>query len=226
MSSPRAPLYEILSSLEDHYGPPQRLLVTDPFHLVLLENVGYLVDDSRREAAFEALRQRIGLEPEAILAAAPDTLISIARLGGIFAELRAERLKKSAEIALTEFDGDLACIQELGFAGAKKALTRFPDIGESGAERILLVSRIYPSLALDSNGLRVLVRLGYAAEDNNYSRMYREAQRETSGEVGEEFDLRIAAYQLLRRHGQELCKRRNPRCGECPLSTLCPSAGY
>lgn len=32
---------------------------------------------------------------------------------------------------------------------------------------------------------------------------------------------RVAAHQLLRRHGQELCKRSEPRCDVCPLASVC-----
>jgi endonuclease III len=28
-------------------------------------------------------------------------------------------------------------------------------------------------------------------------------------------------HELLRQHGQELCRRSSPRCGECPVQTGC-----
>ena len=34
-------------------------------------------------------------------------------------------------------------------------------------------------------------------------------------------DSLIRACQLLRQHGQELCKRSRPRCVECPLRNVC-----
>jgi hypothetical protein len=43
---------------------------------------------------------------------------------------------------------------------AKKALKRFPSIGDPGAEKILLLTRSYPVMALYSNGLRTLCRVG------------------------------------------------------------------
>jgi endonuclease-3 len=47
---------------------------------------------------------------------------------------------------------------------AKKLLMRFPMIGEPGAEKILLFCGALAVLALESNGLRVLVRVGVAEE--------------------------------------------------------------
>jgi endonuclease III len=32
------------------------------------------------------------------------------------------------------------------------------------------------------------------------------------------------AHLLLKRHGQELCRRTRPRCAECPLAAGCPAA--
>ena len=35
---------------------------------------------------------------------------------------------------------------------------------------------------------------------------------------------RLAAHQLLRAHGQALCKRSGPDCDACPLAARCPSS--
>jgi len=41
------------------------------------------------------------------------------------------------------------------------------------------------------------------------------------------FDPLTRAYLLLKRHGQELCKRTNPKCAACPLNSRCAySAGH
>jgi endonuclease III len=33
------------------------------------------------------------------------------------------------------------------------------------------------------------------------------------------------AHQLLRRHGQELCRNTAPACDRCPLASSCPRIG-
>ena len=53
---------------------------------------------------------------------------------------------------------------------------RQPCSGDPGAEKILLFSRTHSILALDSNGLRVLRRLGYGEERKSYASTYRSAQ--------------------------------------------------
>ncbi len=101
--------------------------------------------------------------PEQILAAPADRLLAVGR-HGIVAENTVEKLRRGAEIALREFGGDLRAILKRPTAQAQKALKRFPAIGDPGAEKILLFGHALPVLALESNGLRVLVRLGYGGE--------------------------------------------------------------
>src|SRR2546430_5491547 len=97
-------LRKIVAQLEAHYGKPGPPITTDPFELVLLENVAYLVDDKRREAAFELLREHAGTKPHQILAAAPEKLLRATSLGGgMHPEQRVNRLREIALIAMDEF---------------------------------------------------------------------------------------------------------------------------
>jgi endonuclease-3 len=51
-------------------------------------------------------------------------------------ETRVERWLEIARICRDDFAGDLNCILAQPFGQAKKALRRFPCIGEPGAEKI------------------------------------------------------------------------------------------
>ena len=141
---------------------------------------------------------------------------------GIVPEQSVEKLRRSAEIALEEFGGDLSPILKRPLAQAKKALKRFPAIGDPGAEKILLFCRAFPILALESNGLRVLLRLGFGEEKPNYSVTYHLVQEAIAYQLVQKYPWLIKAHQLLRRHGQELCRRSKPQCAKCPLSKECP----
>ena len=218
---PAITLPRIIERLEAHYGEPEPPGITDPWEMIVWENVAYLVDDDRRQQAMTALRTEIGVTPAEILAAPKAKLTRIA-VRGIVPEQSVEKLRRCAEIALEEFDGELGPILKRPLAQAKKALKRFPAIGDPGAEKILLFGRAYPILALESNGLRVLVRLGFGTETSNYSATYRSVQEAVENEVTKEFSWLIKAHQLLRRHGQELCRRSRPHCRKCPLNAECP----
>src|SRR2546426_4041219 len=212
MSASKTSFKEAIDKLRTYYGQPKPPNVTDPLSLVLLENVAYLLSDDRREQAFNALRERVGLTPPEILMAHEETLLEVAHLGGMHPAARVEKLRRIAQIALHEFDGDLDRVLKQPLAQAKKSLKKFPGIGDPGAEKILLFSRTHPILALDSNGLRVLLRLGYGEERKSYSSTYRSAQEAVEGELKKDYDWLIAAHQLLRHHGQELCKTARPLC--------------
>jgi len=189
--------------------------------MILLENVAYLVGDERRAQAFDALRERVGLTPPEILMAHDETLLEVARLGGMRPAVRVDKLRRIAQLALQEFDGDFERVLKQPLDKAKKSLKKFPGIGDPGAEKILLFSKTHPILALDSNGLRVLLRLGYGEERKSYSSTYRAAQDAVAGELKNDYDWLIAAHQLLRRHGQELCKSAAPLCPQCPVKSSC-----
>ena len=81
-------------------------------------------------------------------------------------------------------------------------------------------------MALDSNGLRVLYRLGFAEEQKNYSATYRLVQDEIHEQLPPDCDSLIRAHQLLRQHGQELCKGSKPRCAlSAPSATAATTGG-
>ena len=176
------------------------------------------------------MRQRLGifdqsfltLEPDCLLTASPATLAAALKPGGMFPELRAMRLKEIAERVQTEFGADLdAALGRMPIAKARVALRKFPGIAVPGADRILLFAGIAPIAAVPSNCPHVLVRIQKGAEGGNYEAMYGEAQRMLAAGVAEKPDARIRAYLLLKRHGQELCKRANPKCSVCPITDTC-----
>jgi endonuclease-3 len=221
----RLNFWKAVGQLEGVYGRPSPPVTRDPFELILYENIAYLVSEDRREKAFRELKKRVGLSAADVLTASLEQLTEITALGGIFPELRARRLQESARLVRDQFAGNLRRILALDPAQARKALKKFPTIGDPGADKILLFTGTVPRLAPESNGLRVLMRLGFVQEHKNYSTMYRAAQTALQNEFGEKCPPLITAHQLLRRHGQELCRRSAPRCEACPLRKACPSAG-
>jgi endonuclease III len=214
-------LSKILRALEKLYGRPKPPKITQALDLILWENVAYLVDDEKRAAAFAALKKTVGTDATQILKASDEKLLAVTKLGGMAAEVRAQRLRQIAEIAHWIFKDDLESVLRKPLPEAKKDLKRFPSIGDPGAEKILLFTGSYPVLGLESNGLRVLLRLGFAEEKKSYSASYRGVQKALEGQLPPACASVIAAHQLLRRHGQELCKRTRPLCLSCPLQTQC-----
>lgn len=213
--------WKAIHLLETRYGRPKAMLARGAFELILYENIAYLVSDDRRENAFRELKSKIGTRPQDLLRARADELTEITALGGIFPELRARRIQEAARLVRDEFGGDLQRVLSLDFIRARKALSKFPAIGIPGAEKILLFTGAHPSLALESNGVRVLTRMGFAAEHKSYSTTYRRLQETLRDDAGSDCVRLTAAHQLLKRHGQELCRRSAPDCKVCPLRPTC-----
>jgi len=221
----RPRLARLLARLARHHGEPQAPPVDDPYRLILFEQVAYLADDATRLAAWRRLESEVGTEPRDVRDASRAVLARIARAGGaIGVPQRAERMQQIAARVLERWDGDVSAVRRLPFEEARRELARFPSIGLPGAERILLLAGLHPVLALESNGLRVLLRLGYGAPDDNYARELKGAQRAAEREVPATVRARRSAHLLLRLHGQTLCRRTRPRCFECPIADDCPAA--
>jgi endonuclease III len=216
----RITLPQVVERLQARFGKQKPPKLDGPWEMILWENVAYLANDDRRRRAFQMLRKRIGTEPTQILSASDEALLEVTR-HGIVPEQSAEKLRKSAKIVLEECDGDLRPVLKLPFLKAKKVLQRFPGIGEPGAEKILLFTRTCPVLALESNGLRVLLRLGFEEEKKSYATTYRLVQKAAGEGLDRDYSWLIQAHLVLRRHGQELCRRSAPMCEKCPLAANC-----
>jgi endonuclease-3 len=215
------PFSEIIERLRHYYGPPAAPPAHGPFELVLWENACYLLPDERRLEVFQTLRDKVGLNAAAIDAAPDRVLLPIALRGGMRPEMRVFRWREIARITLDQYKGDLDSILGQPYAEAKKALKQFPTIGDPGAEKILLFCGISGGLPLESNGLRVLYRLGWGHEQKSYQATYRSVQEALTSELPTQAASLKQAHLLLRLHGKTLCNEKAPLCHACPVSSEC-----
>ncbi|HEV8410781.1 MAG TPA: hypothetical protein VGQ30_09750 [Gemmatimonadaceae bacterium] len=220
---PKTRLQKAIATLAKRYGKPKPPAAgRDPLALISWEMVAYLADDETRDAAFKALKTRIGLTPSALLDVPLPVLTEVCRLGGPVHPLeRAKRIKIGAAIAMDEFGGNLSQVLDWDYRKATKALRRFPSVGEPGADRILMLCGSHAVLGLDSNALRVLLRLGYGEESANYTKAYRSARDAAMAELPKNAATLADASRLLREHGKETCKTSAPKCEECPAAATC-----
>ncbi|HEV2720667.1 MAG TPA: hypothetical protein VG323_11660 [Thermoanaerobaculia bacterium] len=193
---------QVVDRLRGVYGK-LRAEITDPYEMILLENVAYLVDDAKRLATFRKLRDEIGFGN--ILKTPAEKIARVIEGGGMKPLMRAEKVIECARI-----------FAEAGAPLDKKALRRYPGVGEPLADKILLFNGKSRALAPDSNALRVLLRLGFGTESKNYAASYKSAVA-AAGEMANA----VEAHLLLRRHGKEVCKTSAPRCELCPLRDVC-----
>ena len=141
MGKPTITFSKLVDKPQKHYGLPAPPPTTDPLELIIWENIAYLASDKRRAEAFASLKQTIGTRPEQILAAQHSALAAIGK-AGILPDVSAEKLLIIAKIAHEEFNSDLRAALKKPLRQAKKALKRFPSIGDPGAEKILLFTPV------------------------------------------------------------------------------------
>ena len=212
---------KLITALKRHYGAPVTPPAKGPFELVVWENACYLLPDERRAEVFAGLKKLVGLTPAAILRADQNTLLDLAKRGGMRPETRVFRWQEIARVTEQQFGGKLDQILKLPYNQAKKALKLFPTIGDPGAEKILMLCGISTGLPLESNGLRVLTRVGYGRAEKDYGKMYRLVQEELKEEIPQKANELTRAHLLLRQHGKETCRTNAPLCRSCPVVALC-----
>lgn len=221
MAGAVARLPEILDQLESFHGTQEPCWPTDPYRFLVWWHCGYPASDAACAKGWESLNREVGVMPRQLLPAGTDQLASALKPGGMVPELRAMRLKEIAARVQQEYGGDLRAGLVGSIAEARKALQKFPGIAGPGADRILLFGGIAPVPAVPSNCPYVLVRIQRGRERENYGATYGEARQAIEAETPGKLSARTRAYLLLKRHGQELCKRSNPRCDECPINSCC-----
>jgi endonuclease-3 len=215
---------KLIAKLKKAHGDPALPPAHGPFELVMWENACYLLPDDRRAAVFEGLREQVGMDADSIWKADKEVLMPLAKMGGMRPETRVFRWREIARITLSQFAGNLNSILQLPYAKAKKALHQFPNIGEPGAEKILMLCGMSDGLPLEWNGLRVLERVGYGRTQKNYGATYRSVQEAIASQLPRNPAALTRAHLLLRYHGKTVCRNNRPFCEECALVSECAYA--
>ena len=101
--------------------------------------------------------------------------------------------------------------------GAMADLVKLPGVGLKTANVVRSVALNLPGLAVDTHVGRLARRLGLTTEDDPVKVEHALNPMVPAVERGE-FGLRLIL------HGRRVCVARKPRCGECVLADVCPSA--
>ena len=99
----------------------------------------------------------------------------------------------------------------------REQLEALPGVGRKTANVILNTAFGHPTIAVDTHIFRVSNRTGIAPGKDVLA-----VERGLLEAVPEEFKQHAHHWLIL--HGRYTCVARNPKCGQCSISDLCPSA--
>ena len=127
-----------------------------------------------------------------------------------FYRVKAKRLKKCCKMLAEEYDSEVP--QNLD------ELTKLPGVARKTANLVLSNAfGINQGIAMDTHVRRLSKRL-QLSEKKQIDKIERDLMELIPKEKWFDFTYLIVA------HGRNVCTARNPRCGECVLKGLCPSA--
>ena len=196
------------TALED--GPGARLEIC--FGAILTQNTSW----KGAAAALENLHAADALDAEAILGLPTDVLADLVRPSGHF-NVKARKLQEFCT-EVVEGYGDIAELLDAEPEELRERLLAIWGIGPESADAITLYAARQPTFVVDAYSYRLFERLDLPPGPRKYD-VYREFFLE---KIGPDVEQLNEWHALIVRHGQQICRRSNPRCEECPLLRRCP----
>ena len=212
-------LESLLRSLEKFYGvlaPPPR----DPFTLFVWEVLSVHSTPRKRDAAMAALKRIPAMTPDSMWRAPAKKLEEAVKAAGPYVENRLQALRTGSE--LFRRSPDLPKTIRGPLPAARRALKPLPQLGETGAHRMLLFAADQPILPVDARVSRVGRRLNYGETGGDFKKQSRGVQEAMVRELTASADEYRRAFLYLSHHGGATCTESDPHCVVCPLLKDCP----
>jgi len=201
----------IRDRLRNAYGRPIPRPHRQPIDELILTVLSQNTNDRNRDVAYARLTERFGSWDE-VRDAPVDEVEDAIRPGGL-APTKAVRIKRILEA----LEGD--DLSELEFEPVEQGRERLcalPGVGRKTAACVLMFSYGRPDIPVDTHVYRVASRLGLIRPRASFDEAHDEVLRVVDPDDAYEFHVGLI------RHGRRTCSARKPRCGECPLLSLCP----
>jgi endonuclease-3 len=201
----------IRDRLREAYGKPVEHAHRAPVDELILTVLSQNTNDRNRDVAYARLTARFD-SWDAVRDADTTRVEDAIRPGGL-APTKAVRIQ---EILRALGDDDLSGLADEPLDQARERLTALPGVGRKTAACVLMFSFGLPDIPVDTHVFRVGGRLGLFRPGGSLEEAHDDLLRVVDPEDAYEFHVSLI------RHGRRTCHARNPRCGECPLLSLCP----
>ncbi len=198
---------QFLEYFSTHFPEPQtELNYGNPYELLVAVVLSAQCTDKRVNMVTPALLDRFP-DVTSLAASTPDEVFTYIRSIS-YPNNKSKHLVGLARMLEAEFGSEVPAKQE--------DLQRLPGVGRKTANVIASVIFNQPAMAVDTHVFRVSHRIGLVG-----------AKATTPLAVEKELVKYIPsglihkAHHWLILHGRYICVARNPKCGECPLSSFC-----
>ena len=191
-----------------------------PFTLFVWEVLSVHSTPRKRDAALTALKRIPAMTPDSMWRAPAKKLEEAAKAAGPYVENRLQALRSGSEIFRRA--PNLSNIIRGPLPAARRALKPLPQLGETGAHRMLLFAADQPILPVDARVSRVGRRLGYGETGGDFKKQSRGVQHALVKELPASADAYRYAFLYLSHHGGATCTESDPPGVVCPLLTDCP----
>lgn len=207
-------LRAIYRRLSERFGPRHWWPAESPFEVVvgavLTQNAAW----SNVEQAIARLKGAGALTPRRLAAMPASQVARLIRPAGYF-HVKARRLK--AVVAWWMQRGPPGgAVRRMPLAALRQELLAVHGVGPETADSIALYAMQRPAFVVDAYTRRILARHGWAPWSASYEALQRRFTRHLPARVR----LFNEYHALLVETGKTLCRKRRPRCGECPLRRM------
>ena len=208
---------EIINELSAIYGEFEQIPRYNALDELIFTVLTQHTSDLNAEKAFDRLRETIPTWDEVMVA--EQQAIADAIYHGGMSNQKSKRIKDIlADILERHGELEIEFLREYPLEEARTWLMDLPGVGPKTAAVVMAFALGMPAFPVDTHIHRVSKRLGLIEEKTTADAAHPILEAKVAP------DLRFQLHMQLITHGRQICKARRPLCGECPLSSRCPSS--
>jgi endonuclease-3 related protein len=210
--------------LSESLGPMHWWPAKTPFEVIVGAILTQSTAWSNVELAIANLRRERLLTFTALERVPIRRLERLVRPSGYFRQ-KALKLKTFVAFVRSEFGGSLGRMFRTPTAELRERLLRVHGIGPETADSILLYAGGHAVFVVDAYTQRMLGRHGIAGEVGVAARNpnYEDVRGLIEGRLNRDARLYNEFHALIVNAGKNWCRKREPRCAECPLHDFLPA---
>ena len=211
-------LMRYFTAMSQALGPMQWWPAKTPFEVIVGAILTQNTSWTNVERAIVNLRSAQMLTPSTITSARLSKLALLVRPSGYFRQ-KAKKLKAFVRFLQREYGGSLKRMFDTPTEILRGKLLSVHGIGPETADSILLYAGNHPVFVVDAYTHRIFGRHGITDGKPQYEtvRALFEAALPRDSQLFNEF------HALVVNTGKNWCRKKEPRCAECPLGSLLPA---